>query len=79
MENCQTKTHTYSVICEEMISEEGREYTAYGIRAESKDNALVISDISTEKEEINTLVELCNREELDIIHIYDVVEDFLAL
>jgi hypothetical protein len=37
-----------------------------------------VSDITCDEEAICELVELCNRLELSPIHLYDVVEDFLA-
>ncbi len=40
--------------------------------------AIRISDISVDYEKISTLVTLCNQLELSPIHLWDVVEDFLA-
>lgn len=61
------------------------ERTSYGIAAYSgadvDGTATVIahvSDITCEESKIGELVELCNRLELSPLHLYDVVEDFLA-
>lgn len=40
--------------------------------------AIVISDISFNREAVQTVVELCNRLELSPVHIYDVVDDYLT-
>lgn len=37
-----------------------------------------ISDIASDSEPIERLVEICNAEQLDPIHLQDVVTDFLA-
>ena len=63
-----------------------RERTSYGIAAyadsETDGTATVlahVSDITCDKAKINELVELCNSYELSILHLNDIVEDFLAL
>lgn len=78
METCQKEMGVYSVICDTLVSDDGVTYEAYGIKAQVREHTVMISDITTVREEIDALVDICNREELDIIHIYDVVEDFLA-
>lgn len=80
MEFCQNKKQIYSVLEENFTSEEGIEYKGYGIRIDDTDgNAFVISDVTDDSDALAALVEHCNDGELDTIHIYDVVEDFLAL
>lgn len=75
---------TYGVT-EEHFSIGARERTSYGIAAYSGAELdgtttvlLHISDITCDASKITELVELCNRLELSPIHIYDVVDDFLA-
>ena len=56
-------------------------YSSYGIDAfENFADATVrsIPDISFEKETLETLIHLCNCLNLDIIHLDDVIEDFLC-
>lgn len=67
LEMYQIKTGNYSL--------EGKTYTSYGIQCDD----LVIEDISLDRTVIEALVEQCNREELDRIHLLDVVEDFLGM
>ena len=38
---------------------------------------LRISDVSADKSKVEELVDLCNKEQLEPVHIYDVIEDFL--
>lgn len=59
---------------------EGGAYTTYGIRVldyEQKE-LLAISDISLDEQRVVSLCQLCNQEKLDILHIMDVIEDFLC-
>ena len=58
---------------------------SYGIAAysdaETGSTASVIAavrDISSDREQIDSLVALCNRYRLDPMHLTDIVEDFLA-
>ena len=56
-------------------------YSAYGIDAfevVSSTPTRSIPDISLEKEPLEKLIHLCNCLDLDIIHLDDVVEDFLC-
>lgn len=56
-------------------------YTAYGIAVyemvnKNKKELIRVSDVSTDKIAVEKLVELCNKEHLEPVHIYDVIEDF---
>jgi hypothetical protein len=56
-------------------------YSSYGIDAfdDSSSNPIhSILDISTEKDSLENLICLCNESQLDIVHLDDVVEDFLT-
>lgn len=75
---------TYGIIEEKYIIDDAFR-TSYGIAAyeDSKTNgttsvATYIHDIIDNKERLLELVQACNRLELSTIHLYDVVEDFLA-
>ena len=52
---------------------EGRTYTGYGIGNEE----IKVENITCVKKEMETLVEICNRQQLADIHLMDIVEDFL--
>lgn len=71
----------YMVIVEDLKSHEFGEYTAYGICAFSEDNKTNMksfSDVFLEKEKAENLVNLCNANKLDIIHLRDVIEDMIG-
>lgn len=56
-------------------------YSAYGIDVFdgiSKSHVRSIPDISLEKEPLEKLIHLCNYLDLDIVHLDDIVEDFLC-
>ncbi len=55
------------------------EYTAYGIAAydENRKELIRVSDVSSNKSVVESLTALCNKEHLDPVHVYDVIEDFL--
>ena len=54
---------------------EGGEYTVYGMRY---DDGPIAADLSTDKRVVQGLVEKCNKYQLEPIHMFDVIEDFLA-
>lgn len=77
-------TITYG-ITEEIYSLGPDSRITYGIAAyadaENDGTATVlqsINDITSDREKIQALVETCNRLKLSIIHLRDVVEDFLV-
>ena len=58
--------------------------TAFGIAAVVEYNGVTtvlesISDISSDAKAVKRLVRLCNRHQLSLIHLMDVVSDFLAM
>lgn len=51
----------------------------YGIAVYRKGCKLQeVLDITTNKKQLERLVERCNREQLSLCHLYDVIEDFLG-
>ena len=74
---------TYQFVEETLTKPELGTYTAFAIRAyEEKDGKQMIhshiSDVFLNKKEAEHFVELCNRLQLDIVHLPDVIEDALA-
>lgn len=65
----------YGVIKEKNISCEGESYISYGIRCIN--TGRVVTDVTTNYTKITEFVELLNKENLDEIHLMDVIEDFL--
>ena len=63
----------YKVISSE-IEVEGENYITYGIYGETAS----VADISTDRERVEKLAELCNRLDLSEIHLIDVAEDFVG-
>ncbi len=63
----------YKVISSE-IEVEGENYITYGIYGET----VSVADISTDRERVEKLAELCNRLDLSEIHLIDVAEDFVG-
>lgn len=75
-------TVTYEVT-EEVYCSEDRNRTSWGIAACTEENgteflSAVIHDITSGKQALAGLVEKCNRQQLSLIHLNDVVEDFLS-
>lgn len=58
-------------------------YTSYGMAVISTlDNISVLcemTDITDERDKLQKLVELCNKKQLDIDHLPNVVDDFLCM
>lgn len=59
-------TGTYSL--------EGASYVSFGIRS----GDVLFEDVDTDRQAVENLVHVCNREQLDILHLGNVVDDFLA-
>lgn len=57
-----------------VLDENGLKHDTYGITYGAK----IIKDISTERQKIERLINLCNALDLSPIHIEDVIEDFLV-
>lgn len=69
----------YKVIKERLTSEEGMEYTAYGIKAvENGRETTRVADIGCTYISVKKLCIKCNRLKLSPAHLYDVAEDFTA-
>ncbi|MBQ2614738.1 MAG: hypothetical protein IJB80_05375 [Clostridia bacterium] len=71
----------YQLIQGEYVVEDAVQvkYISYGIAAyEGETERARIEDVSLEKKEVEELVKICNDEELDLVHLRAVVEDFLA-
>ncbi len=69
------------ILTENIIkNEEFSNLTVYGIEAVSKQGRVLKSypDLFFDREEAVAFVELCNTEELMLVHLEDVVEDALA-
>lgn len=55
-------------------------YVSYGLTAYDENEQLLqtISDISTSEQAVSALVSLCNKLQVSLIHMDDIVADFLA-
>jgi len=68
----------YQAKREVVFNEEIGTYTTYGIVVSEKGKTLFeIHDVTTSEKEIEKFCLLCNRLELDPIHIYEAIEDNL--
>ena len=74
----EPKLYLYEAVRQELRSDELGEYVTYGIRASSNEQQIAfVSDVSTDKQAVQHLAELCTSDQLDPIHLNDIVEDFL--
>ena len=78
------KNVTYSLI-EEKYNFDGDSRISYGIaaysNAEIDSSATIVAsvhDITSDKERLSKFIKDCNDLHLSIVHLYDVVEDFLV-
>ncbi|MBE5040484.1 DUF6514 family protein [Ructibacterium gallinarum] len=55
-------------------------YTSYGLDAYDENDTLVrrIVDVSPNEQTVSGLVALCNKFQVSLIHIDDIIEDFLS-
>lgn len=69
----------YRVVEKEHVSEEGKQYTSYGIELFDGEELLRSAyDIDTDYSRVEKLCALCNLFSLSPIHFEDVIEDYLA-
>lgn len=70
---------TYEMTCATMYDHEIGAYTSYEMSA-SKDGKIIrsIPDISVNRNALEELVRKCNESNLAIVHMQDVVEDWLV-
>lgn len=88
MENICTKIYNIqgddfmiqiNIISDNYTSEENQSYIGYGIiGVESNKEIYRAEDITDELESIESLISIMNQEELDVIGLYDIIEDFIS-
>lgn len=69
------------ILCREAYKSKRSERIAYGIATYAEDGQTCITklhDITSDKDALAELVDLCNRLQLSPIHLHDVIEDFLT-
>lgn len=70
----------YCVRQDEVSDESGRKYLVYGIDVLNNDGRVLksIPDVFFDRNEAENFVELCNKKQLDQIHLEDVVMDIIV-
>jgi len=71
------------IIIQQEYGEEALRKTDYGIAAVTEEDGCVVvlqsfTAVTSDKPRIRKLVHLCNELELDIIHLEEVIDDFLT-
>ncbi len=71
---------TYTLRCDTVKDEENNVFSVYGITALNCHNKQLATfgDIFFDKEKAMDFVNLCNSEKLELIHLFDAIEDILA-
>ena len=69
----------YRLFNETLNSSENGEYKTTGIMVldENENELIKMSDVSTNEDDVKKVVDLCNQEQVEPIHLYDILEDFL--
>lgn len=75
--------YIYAVTEESGTNEEVGKYKAYGLNVyEQKDDEMVliraVSDLFLDEQQAQKFAKLCTEEQLDVIHLDDVIDDMLA-
>ncbi len=66
----------YEAVSEKLVSDELGEYVTYGIRCSQNSVEMAfVSDVSVDEKEVKSLVAHFNSDQLDPLHLYDVLED----
>lgn len=72
------KKYTYKLRVDHFLSEDNISYVLYGITAVDVSTMQVVEsipDVFLDKHRAEDFIGLCNKLELDICHLYDVIED----
>ena len=72
--------HTYYLRTDEIFDEQGEKHTVYGIDAVDENGSVEksVKDVFFEFERAKKFIDTCNRLDLSIVHLMDVVEDILG-
>ena len=74
----EPKRYVYEAIQQTLTTDELGTYVTYGIRASSEETQLAfVSDVSTDESAVRHLAERCTEQQLDPVHLENVIEDFL--
>ena len=76
-----TNALSMELTCKEVIDElENIRYTTYGVRVTDEDGNILFAapDVDTRKEYVQRFVELCAGGDVRLVHIPDLLEDYLA-
>ena len=72
--------YCYVPIQQTIKSEDLGTYISYGISVRAVEDEIIrVSDVSTEYDTVARLAQRCTENELDPIHLGEVIEDFLAV
>jgi len=70
---------SYKLRCDELESEDIGRYSSFGIDIEKDCKPIrVIKDVSPNEKKLRKLISILNRLQPDLIHIDDIIEDFLG-
>ena len=71
-------TAKYSLCSRPALTEDGTVCTTYGIFGQEGTTRKKVHDLSTQKERVEELVAMCNRNGVPLYCLDDVIEDFLV-
>ena len=71
----QNGGNMYTTFSKSYTNEENVSYTGYGILNDK--NSILVEDITTDGQRLNSWVKLLNKHALSEVHILEAVEDFL--
>ena len=70
--------YKYEVRKDYILDEENVKHTVYGIEVRQNDKLIkAITNVFLDLKKAESFVALCNSEELELIHLMDVIEDIL--
>lgn len=67
----------YSLVKSEVYIEDHGIVTTYGIKTDNLENNIIIKDISTSITKVNNLIKLCNDNNVSLIHLEDIIDDYI--
>lgn len=72
----ETQHYIYKIFKSQILTEDAKLITSYGIQTINLQNNIFIKDVTTQFNKIEKFINLCNKHDASILILNDLIEDF---
>ncbi len=72
----ETQHYIYQIFKSQILTEDAKLITSYGIQTINLQNNIFIKDVTTQFNKIEKFINLCNQHDASILILNDLIEDF---